>query len=88
MLIVQLRLACLMVLAALLAGAEPNLGGIVALTVATICVAVAVRRFALGGEALAGPSPVRRARATEVLYLRHAHPDAEGHPRPRAPGAA
>jgi hypothetical protein len=88
MLLAQLRLALIMVLAGLLASAEPNLGGIVALTFATLCVAVALSRHVFGGPAVPPSGPVRRARAAGVLYLRHAHPDAEGHPRPRAPGKA
>jgi hypothetical protein len=88
MLLAQLRLAVLMVLAGLLAQTEPNLGGMVALTLAALCVAVAMSRFAFGGAAVVEPSLVRRRQAADVLYLRHAHPDAEGHPRPRAPGVA
>ncbi len=88
MLIAQLRVAVLTALVALLASTQPDAGGLVALTLAALCVAVACARVALGDAEPAGAGPVRRRRVMGVLYLRHAHPDAEGHPRPRAPGRA
>jgi hypothetical protein len=87
----QLRRTGLMALFALLAAIGPHASGygsIVALTIAAVCVAVALSRVALGDLATAGVGPIRRDGAAGVLYLRHAHPDAAGHPRPRAPGIA
>ncbi|GIH07653.1 hypothetical protein Rhe02_57200 [Rhizocola hellebori] len=93
MLLLQLRRTGLLALFALLVTIGPSMAGggfagVVALTVAAVCVAVALSRVALSDIAAADGGSIRREGAAGVLYLRHAHPDAAGHPRPRAPGIA
>ncbi|WP_117212276.1 DUF6412 domain-containing protein [Allorhizocola rhizosphaerae] len=71
-------------LAVALLGSEPlSLHGVLALTVAAICVALlaGVRPRSL----VSGPTQRMTPTADDTVYLRHSDPDAAGRQRPRAP---
>jgi len=70
---------------------QQSLGGVVALTLATLCAALLATMLVslLASMAPASAFAVSvRQEARGSLYRRLSDPDAAGRPRPRAPGAA
>jgi hypothetical protein len=81
-----------LILGALAQLPQHSLGGVFALTLATLCAALLATMLVsllAAGSTHAAPSAVsmrRQARGSD--YRRLSDPDAAGRPRPRAPGAA
>jgi hypothetical protein len=93
MLFDRVRLAGLALAVSVLAGvsmgvAQPNLGSIVALTVAALCVALLVTGLGGSTQVASTFAVSMRDVARRPQYRRLSDPDAAGRPRPRAPGAA
>jgi hypothetical protein len=71
-----------------LALAQPNLGSLVVLTVAAVCVALVAMRLGGGTTQATSVAVSLRDVRRRPQYRRLSDPDAAGRPRPRAPGTA
>lgn len=67
---------------------QPSLGGVVALTLASVCLALFLTGLVAGEPPARAATVSIRDKARRPLYRRLCDPDAAGRARPRAPGAA
>ncbi|HCT80136.1 MAG TPA: hypothetical protein DGT23_26950 [Micromonosporaceae bacterium] len=88
MLLAQVRLLSLVLVAGVLAGGQPTVGSVLALTIAALCVAVAASGLVGMSAPTTSFTSTLRDVVAKPLYRRQSDPDAAGRPRPRAPGVA